>query len=126
MLVAGVGSFVDWRKELQFVKSRAKSDEKNVCRVLRSGELIELHHNWLQVGDVINVEYGMAIPVDGVVINATQLGADESAMTGESDEMKKEILKVCQSRQQEKKAEQTKGDAMMRTHELPSPILMSG
>lgn len=63
---------------------------------MRSGELIELHHNWLQVGDVINVEYGMAIPVDGVVINATQLGADESAMTGESDEMKKEILRVCQ------------------------------
>lgn len=28
--VATVGSFVDWRKEVQFVKSRAKSDEKNV------------------------------------------------------------------------------------------------
>jgi len=37
--VATVGSFVDWRKEVQFVKSRAKSDEKNVCRVLRNGEL---------------------------------------------------------------------------------------
>ena len=33
MLVAGVGSFVDWRKELQFVKSRAKSDEKNVVSI---------------------------------------------------------------------------------------------
>jgi hypothetical protein len=30
MLVAGVGSFVDWKKEVQFVKSRAKSEEKNV------------------------------------------------------------------------------------------------
>jgi len=35
--VATVGSFVDWKKEVQFVKSRAKSDEKNVCRVYRDG-----------------------------------------------------------------------------------------
>jgi hypothetical protein len=29
-LVATIGSFVDYRKEVQFVKSRAKSEEKNV------------------------------------------------------------------------------------------------
>jgi len=34
-LVASVGSFVDWKKEVQFVISRAKSDEKNICTVLR-------------------------------------------------------------------------------------------
>jgi hypothetical protein len=28
-LVASIGSFVDYKKEVQFVKSRAKSDEKN-------------------------------------------------------------------------------------------------
>jgi len=44
------------------------------------------------------MEYGMAIPVDGIVISATQLSVDEAAMTGESDEMKKEILKVCLNR----------------------------
>ena len=30
VIVASVGSFVDWKKEVQFVKSRKKSDEKNV------------------------------------------------------------------------------------------------
>jgi amino acid permease len=29
-IVASVGSFVDWKKEVQFVKSRMKSNEKNV------------------------------------------------------------------------------------------------
>ena len=29
-VVASVGSFVDWKKEVQFVVSRAKSDEKNI------------------------------------------------------------------------------------------------
>lgn len=38
IIVASVGSFVDWKKEVQFVKSRQASDAKNVCQVLRSGE----------------------------------------------------------------------------------------
>jgi len=78
MCVATVGSFVDWKKEVQFVISRAKSDEKNIvrnflfnfyvqCRVLRNGKVETIHHNFLHVGDVINIEYGMANPVDGVV-----------------------------------------------------------
>jgi len=130
LIVASVGSFVDWKKEVSFVKSRAKSDEKNVCVVLRNGETEVLHHNFLHVGDIINIEYGMAIPVDGVVMNATQLSVDESAMTGESDEMKKEILQICKSRHTDKQAEdQGKPDAaaaMLRSHELPSPLILSG
>lgn len=128
MLVAGVGSFVDWKKEVQFVKSRAKSEEKNVCSVLRKGNLEIVHHNYLHVGDIINVEYGMAVPVDGIVMQATQLSVDEAAMTGESDEMKKEILKVCLNRLADKQGEAGKdgGNAMTKTHELPSPLLLSG
>jgi len=73
------------------------------------------------------MEYGMAIPVDGLVIAATQLSVDEAAMTGESDEMKKEILKVCLNRLQEKQAEgQKEGGELTRTHELPSPLILSG
>jgi len=68
LVVSVVGATVDWRKELQFVKSRLASDAKNVCRVLRNREVIELHHNHLHVGDIIYLEYGMAIPVDGIVL----------------------------------------------------------
>ncbi len=128
MTVATVGSFVDWKKEVQFVKSRAKSDEKNICRVLRNGVFETVHHNYLHVGDVINVEYGMAIPVDGLIIQATQLMCDEAAMTGESDEMKKEIFSNCYARMEEKKQE-NKGkevDKMSAAHELPSPLVLSG
>lgn len=35
LIVASVGSTVDYKKEVQFVQSRMKSDEKNVCVVLR-------------------------------------------------------------------------------------------
>ena len=74
----------------------------------------------------------MAIPVDGIILQATQLTADEAAMTGESDEMKKETLATCLNRLAEKREEEGHGkqlDAgakMMRAHELPSPLLLSG
>jgi len=66
-LVASVGSFVDYRKEVEFVKKRTESNKKNVCRVLRNGKIELVHHNDLQVGEVMFIEYGMNIPVDGMV-----------------------------------------------------------
>lgn len=36
IVVVGVGSFVDYRKEVQFVKSRLKSDEKLIVSPLFS------------------------------------------------------------------------------------------
>ena len=47
-------------------------------------------------------------------------------MTGESDEMKKDILKVCLSRLADKLGEGKAMDAMTKSHELPSPLLLSG
>jgi len=72
LVVSGVGAFVDWRKEHSFVASRTASDEKNVSTVLRDGEFITLHHNYLHVGDVMKLSYGCKIPVDGVTLRASQ------------------------------------------------------
>lgn len=69
-IVASVGSFVDWKKEVQFVKSRQKSNEKNICMVIRNGQKQQIHHDFIHVGDIMNIEYGMAIPVDGIVIKS--------------------------------------------------------
>jgi P-type E1-E2 ATPase len=82
----------------------------------------------LHVGDIIYVEYGMAIPVDGICLQAVQLMADEAAMTGESDEVKKEPLAKCLSYQREKEMDTTKTTTVKitRAHDLPSPIMMSG
>ena len=44
----------------------------------------------------------MAIPVDGLVLEAQGLSADESAMTGESDEIKKDTFDACFAKQEEK------------------------
>jgi P-type E1-E2 ATPase len=51
--------------------------------------------NEVLVGDVVLVFEGMEIPADGLVLEASDLTADESAMTGETDPIKKNILSYC-------------------------------
>lgn len=53
------------------------------ANVLRNGEEVTLPVEEVQVGDLIVVRPGQAIPVDGVVTEGTS-SVDESALTGES------------------------------------------
>lgn len=63
--------------------------------VVRKGVNEVIHHNDILVGDIIVIEGGKNIPVDGVVVKAVGINTNESAMTGEPDEMKKEPLEIC-------------------------------
>lgn len=38
----------------------------------------------VHVGDIVQLNEGMEIPADGIVLNASELTTDESAMTGET------------------------------------------
>ena len=76
-----------------------------------------IHINYLHVGDIMHLKYGMEIPVDGIVIQCNQLTTNEAAMTGESDERRKETYETCRARQQEKYAEgfdKTNVDSMIK------------
>ena len=70
----------------------------------------------------------MQIPVDGLVLSGSQISTDESAMTGESEEIRKATFHECEERQQEaaRMARETQKVHGVRKHELPSPILQSG
>ncbi len=43
----------------------------------------------LLVGDVVKVETGVIICVDGIVFKSSTMSTDESSITGESDQVKK-------------------------------------
>lgn len=76
---------------------------------------MSIHHNLIQVGDVLKIKAGMNIPVDGVMIRSSGVQTNESAMTGEIEEMKKDTFENCKLHAKEK-----------HVAELPSPILLSG
>lgn len=43
---------------------------------------LEIHQDFVLVGDVISVNEGMEIPADGILIESSDIATDESAMTG--------------------------------------------
>ena len=43
----------------------------------------------LVVGDIIKIEQGMKIPADCILLEGIDVSCDESAMTGEPDQMEK-------------------------------------
>jgi magnesium-transporting ATPase (P-type) len=86
-----------------------------------------IHHNFIQVGDIIQIERGKKVPVDGVILEGYGVLTDESAMTGESDQMKKESLEICKQRLEEKEQEYSmQAKPKKGHHDLPSSILLSG
>jgi P-type E1-E2 ATPase len=48
----------------------------------------------LLVGDIVQIETGEILSVDGVVVRANRLSIDESSMTGESKTINKEPFEV--------------------------------
>lgn len=76
------------------------------------------------MGDVLQIKAGMDVPVDGVVLSGSGILANESAMTGESDELKKESFEICMGRRREKLAEL--GGKKGGSHDVTTPVLLSG
>ncbi|KAI1004356.1 Calcium-transporting ATPase 2 [Podosphaera aphanis] len=88
LIVVIVGSLNDWQKERQFVKLNSKKQDRTV-NVVRSGKTREISVFDVMVGDVMHLEPGDMIPVDGIVIQGHNIKCDESQTTGESDLIRK-------------------------------------
>ncbi|KAH0377963.1 calcium-translocating P-type ATPase, partial [Aureobasidium melanogenum] len=88
VIVVGVGALNDWQKERQFVKLNKKKDNREV-KVIRSGKTMELSVHDVLAGDILLLEPGDMVPVDGVLIEGHGIKCDESSATGESDIIKK-------------------------------------
>lgn len=89
----GIFGFIqDWKAEqsIQALKEMASPD----ALVYRDGELEEVPRSRVVPGDVISLEQGAAIPADARLIEEESLKVDESALTGESEPVKKGLEPV--------------------------------
>lgn len=100
IIVTVVGSFNDWQKEKAFVKLNAKKDDREI-KVIRSGKSFMINVHDILVGDVLHLEPGDLVPVDGIFIEGHHVKCDESSATGESDALKKtngdEVMRALES-----------------------------
>ncbi|KAL8997523.1 MAG: hypothetical protein Q9169_003218 [Polycauliona sp. 2 TL-2023] len=88
VIVVIVGAGNDLQKERQFVKLNKKKEDRDV-KVIRSGKSREISVHDILVGDVMHLEPGDMIPVDGIFISGHNVKCDESSATGESDLLRK-------------------------------------
>ncbi|EAS31446.3 calcium-translocating P-type ATPase, PMCA-type [Coccidioides immitis RS] len=88
LVVVVVGALNDWKKEQQFVKLNKKKEDRKV-KVIRSGKSVEISVFDVLAGDVMHLEPGDLVPVDGIFIEGHNVKCDESSATGESDLLRK-------------------------------------
>ncbi|MEJ1936806.1 HAD-IC family P-type ATPase, partial [Nostoc sp. NIES-2111] len=77
-----IGSVQEIRAEFNTASLRAAV--RTTSRVLRSGTVILIDAARLVPGDIAVVEAGDRVPADARLLEATEIQADESALTGES------------------------------------------
>lgn len=83
-----------------------------------------MHRDHICVGDIIRIDSGMQVPVDGVVLQSVGVQVDESAMTGESDHLARESMDRCLLKKKE--VEQINGGPVQDAHAVPSCTILSG
>lgn len=88
IIVVLVTALNDWQKEQAFVRLNAKKEEREI-KVTRSGKAVMISVYDVLAGDIIHLEPGDVVPVDGVFIDGHNVKCDESSATGESDAMRK-------------------------------------
>ncbi len=89
----GIFGFIqDWKAEqsIRALKEMASPD----AVVYRDGKKKEIPLEEVVPGDLISLEQGAAIPADGRLVDAQSLKVDESALTGESEPVKKGLAPV--------------------------------
>ena len=113
LVVVCVGSITNWQKENKFHELNDLQNEGTRYKVIRNGKPNEIASDDLLVGDIIYIMVGDIMPADLMLLNGNGVKIDESALTGESDTMKKEPY--------EKALEESK-----RKSKPASPLILSG
>ena len=114
LVVVLVGSITDYQKEKKFHELNEVQAEGTKYKLIRNGQPEDHISDDLLVGDLVMINYGDIMPADVLLIDGNGIKMDESALTGESDAMKKERYEKCMEL---KKQGETK---------LPSPLILSG
>lgn len=94
-LVASVTAGNNYTKELQFRALEKSSQGDERCSVIRESQIERINPKDLVVGDIILLQAGDMIPADSIVCDNNVIKCNESALTGESDDLNKSKLKDC-------------------------------
>ncbi|AMD21851.1 HFL005Cp [Eremothecium sinecaudum] len=126
LVVVFVGAINDYQKERQFAKLNRKKENREIFIIRNGAEHVVSIHDLL-VGDLINLQTGDVVPADSVLVKGT-CECDESALTGESDTIKKVSLSVSldKYKELEKRFPSIDIGTPGLDEKVPDPMLISG
>ena len=116
LVVVLVGSITNYQKETKFHELNEVQNEGTKYKIIRNGIPEDYISDDILVGDLIMVTYGDIMAADCLLVEGNGVKMDESALTGESDAMKKEPFNRCM---EVLDSNQGKGS-------IPSPLILSG
>eukprot|EP01033_Poteriospumella_lacustris_P003606 gene3605-2599_t len=94
-LVSNISAANDYSKQLQFRKLEESSQESDRCSVLRDGVIERIHPTDVVVGDVLVLQAGEMVPADAVMMDPITILCNESSLTGEPEDLKKNRNNDC-------------------------------
>ena len=116
LVVVLVGSITNYQKETKFHELNEVQNEGTKYKIIRNGIPKDYISDDILVGDLIMVTYGDIMAADCLLVEGNGVKMDESALTGESDAMKKEPFNRCMEILD---SNEGKGS-------IPSPLILSG
>ncbi len=84
----GVASVSENKQENKASALKEEEEAKEMAKVIRDGQLQELHVSEVVVGDIVYLQAGDKIPADGIIVEG-DLKVDQAALNGETEEADK-------------------------------------
>jgi magnesium-transporting ATPase (P-type) len=88
LIANGVASVSENKQQGKASALKAEEEAKEMAKVVRNGELCEIHVSEVVVGDIVYLQAGDKIPADGEVVDGN-LKVDQATLNGETEEAEK-------------------------------------
>ncbi|TDZ36726.1 Calcium-transporting ATPase 2 [Colletotrichum spinosum] len=91
VVIVFASAATDWQKNQKFARLNERKEQRDV-RVVRSGRTQNISVYEVLVGDVMHIETGDVVAVDGVLVRGSGVQVDESSLSGESELVHKSVV----------------------------------
>ena len=88
LIANGVAAVSENQQKGKASALKAAEEAKEKAKVIREGQLIEIHVSEVVVGDIVYLQAGDKIPADGIIIDG-KLKVDQASLNGETEEADK-------------------------------------
>ena len=85
MIANGVASVSENKQEGKASALKAEEEAKEMAKVIRDGQLQEIHVSEVVVGDIVFLMAGDKLPADGEIVDG-KIMVDQAALNGETEE----------------------------------------